>query len=211
MPLSLASAVFFVRLGVEVSEHELDSFDSGIQKWVDSFRGSLDRSMVLLTQGGGFLPMTALTAGILGVLVIQKRPREARHLFVSSVGCLLLNVLLKLAFHRARPSAELPYLLPRPTSLSFPSGHTMGSAGVIGSLIVIVRVLRPKRRVWVSSSIVGGGLIVGVASSRVYLGAHYPSDVLGGLLAAASWLSAVTGWVYPRLLPHERTTPSRKR
>lgn len=206
MPLSLASAVFFVRLGVEVNEHELDSFDIAIQKWVDSFRGSLDRSMVLLTRGGGFLPMTALTAGILGVLVIQKRPREARHLLVSSAGCLLLNVLLKLVFHRARPSAELPYLLPRPTSLSFPSGHTMGSAGVIGSLIVIVRVLRPPRRVWISSAVVGGGVIVGVAASRVYLGAHYPSDVLGGLLAAASWLSAVTGWVYPRLLPHERTT-----
>ena len=55
VPLSIGSAIFFVRLGVEVSEHGLDSFNSAIQKWVDGFRGSLDGAMVLLTEGGGLL------------------------------------------------------------------------------------------------------------------------------------------------------------
>ena len=84
----------------------------------------------------------------------------------------------------------------------------MGSAGVLGSLAVIVRVLRPRRVVWLSVAVLSALMVLGVALSRVYLGAHYPSDVLGGLFAAASWISAVTGWVYPRLLPHERTTPA---
>ena len=83
----------------------------------------------------------------------------------------------------------------------------MGSAGVVASLAVVVRVLRPRRVVWITCSALCALFVIGVALSRVYLGAHYPSDVLGGLLAAASWLSAVTGWVYPRLLPHERTAP----
>lgn len=83
----------------------------------------------------------------------------------------------------------------------------MAAAGVFGSLAVIVRVLRPRRAVWISFAVVAALTILGVALSRVYLGAHYPSDVLGGLFAAASWISAVTGWVYPRLLPHERSTP----
>ena len=83
----------------------------------------------------------------------------------------------------------------------------MGAVGVVGSLIVIVRAMRPPRAVWVSAAVLGIAWIVGVALSRVYLGAHYPSDVLGGLFASLAWLSAVTGWAYPRLLPHERSTP----
>ena len=149
--------------------------------------------------------MTLLvTAGLL-LLSVAGRPREARFLLLSAVGCVVLNMLLKLAFQRARPHAEPPYLLPRPSSLSFPSGHTMGSAGALGGLAVVVRVLGPRRAVWRSVAVVCALMVLGVALSRVYLGAHYPSDVLGGLFAAASWVSAVTGWAYPRLLPHERT------
>ncbi len=207
VPLSLGSAVFFVRLAREMSEHELDAFDVGIQHSVDGLRGSIDDAMVFLTTVGSFLPMLMLAVVVLVVLLAAGRTREVRFFLLSALGCLLLNVLLKGVFHRARPSAELPYLMTRPTSFSFPSGHTMGNAGVIGSLAVVIRVLRPPRRVWIASSVLAALWVLGVALSRVYLGAHYPSDVLGGLLAAASWVSAVTGYVYPRLLPHERTTP----
>jgi undecaprenyl-diphosphatase len=206
VPLSLVSATFFARLASEVSEHELDAFDRGMQRLVDGWRGSFDTPMVFMTDAGSFLPVIAFTSAVLVVLASSRRKREARHLLFSALGCLLLNVLLKLLFHRARPDAEPPYLLPRPTSLSFPSGHTMGNAGVVGSLVVIIRGARPARLVWVAAAIIGALWVGGVALSRVYLGAHYPSDVLGGLLAAAAWLSAVTGWLYPRLLPHERTT-----
>jgi undecaprenyl-diphosphatase len=207
VPLSLCSALFFARLAREVSEHELGPFDAAVQHAVDGWRGSLDTLMVLLTGGGSMPPMTLLTVTALLLLVAANRPREVRYLLVSTLGCLLLNVLLKAVFQRARPDAEPPYLLPRPTSFAFPSGHTMGSAGVIGSLVVIVRVLRPPHLVWIGAVVLGGTLILGVAVSRVYLGAHYPSDVLGGLFATLAWLSAVTGWAYPRLLPHERTQP----
>jgi undecaprenyl-diphosphatase len=204
VPLSLGSALFFARFASEVGEHELDAFDARIQAMVDGWRGWFDEPMVLLTRGGGFLPMTLVTTAVVVLLVLGRRPREVRHLLLSSIGCVLLNVALKFVFHRARPDAELPYLIPRPTSLSFPSGHTMGSFGVVASLVVIFRVLFPSRLVWGPAALLGGALIVGVALSRVYLGAHYPSDVLGGLFAAAAWVSAVTGYVYPRLLPHER-------
>ncbi|MEP7052186.1 MAG: phosphatase PAP2 family protein [Pseudomonadota bacterium] len=206
VPLSLGAAIFFVRLASEVNEHELDAFDSSVQQWVDGVRGPGDALMIFMTDAGSVLPMLCLTLIALILLLAARRRREVRFLLVSALGCLALNVLLKSLFHRARPGAELPYLLARPTSWSFPSGHTMGAVGVVGSLVVIVRVLRPARVVWVPSAVLGSAWIVGVALSRVYLGAHYPSDVLGGLFAAFAWLSAVTGWAYPRLLPHERTT-----
>jgi membrane-associated phospholipid phosphatase len=207
VPLSLVSAMFFARLGWELHEHELDVFDGGVQKLVDGYRGSCDGLMVFLTSAGDFYPMALLVCVVLILLVSAGKTRETRFLLWSAVGCLALNVLLKLLFHRVRPHAEPAYLLPRPSSLSFPSGHTMGSAGVLGSLAVIVRALRPPRALWLSVAVLCMSIILGVAMSRVYLGAHYPSDVLGGLFAAGSWISAVTGWIYPRLLPHERSTP----
>jgi len=208
VPLSLLSAMFFVRLSWEMHENELLPFDARVQQLVDGWRGPYDALMVFLTAAGDSLPMTLLVLATLILLLSAGKTRESRFLLVSAVGCVLLNVLLKLAFQRARPHAEPAYLLPRPRSLSYPSGHTMGSAGVLGSLAVIVRVLRPRRVVWVAVAVLSALLVLGVALSRVYLGAHYPSDVLGGLFAAASWISAVTGWVYPRLLPHERSTPA---
>ena len=208
VPLSLGAAGFFVRLAFEVSENKLDVFDSAVQRLVDSWRGSCDTLMIFMTDAGSAVPMTLCTLTIALLLLAAGRSKELRFLLVSAPGCLLLNLLLKVLFHRARPDAEFPYLLPRPTSFSFPSGHTMGNVGVVGSFVVIVRALRPPRVVWASVAVLGNAWIAGVALSRVYLGAHYPSDVLGGLFASFAWLSAVTGWAYPRLLPHERTAPA---
>lgn len=208
VPLSVVSALFFARLSWELRASELDAFDAAAQSWVDAWRGSYDDLMVFLTTAGDFVPMSLLVWAVLVLLIAAGRTREARFLLFSALGCMLLNLLLKVAFHRARPHAAPPFLLPRPSSLSFPSGHTMGSAGALGSLAIVVRVLRPRRAVWISVAVLCALLVLGVALSRVYLGAHYPSDVLGGLFAAASWISAITGWMYPRLLPHERTTPA---
>lgn len=205
MPLSLGSAFFFWRLGWEMRENELDAFDQGMQQLVDGWRGSLDTPMLMLTQGGAFDPMALLAVATFVLLVGAGRLREMRFFAISVIGCIVLNVALKLLFHRARPHVDLPYLIVRPESFSFPSGHTMGSAGVLGSIAIVVRALKPPRAVWIPMALVCGSLVLGVATSRVYLGAHYPSDVVGGLLGAASWLSAVTGWAYPRLLPHEST------
>lgn len=203
VPLSVGSAIFFLRLGTEMREGRLDAFDHALQRAIDGWRGREDVIMLAATRAGGFLPMTCLTGLALLLLVLSRRPREARYLLVSAGGCLLLNVGLKLAFHRARPGA-LPYLIARPTSLSFPSGHTMGTTGVIGSLVVIAYALHAQTPVRWLITAAGVSIVLCVGVSRIYLGAHYPSDVLGGVLAAAAWISAATGWAFPRLLPGER-------
>jgi undecaprenyl-diphosphatase len=126
-------------------------------------------------------------------------------LVFSALGAFLLNGLLKSLFHRPRPGATLLYLIDTPASFSFPSGHAMGAMGVLGGMVVVVHALRwPQAlRIVVTSTAVC--VIVGIALSRVYFGVHFPSDVIGGQLAGAAWISALTGYFYPRLLPGERT------
>ena len=209
LPLSIGSAICFARLASEMREGDMDSLDRAIEHAVDGWRGSADRTMLGFTEVGDILTMGLVTAVSLAALVAKGRRREGRYLFVGACGALAFNVLLKAAFQRARPGADLLYLLPTPTSLSFPSGHTMGTTGVIGCLVVVVHVLRAPPIVRWGATVAGAAVISGVGLSRIYLGAHYPSDVVGGLLAAAAWVSALTGWMYPRLLPGESAPPAR--
>ena len=204
VPLCFGAAVFFARLASEMREGELDAFDEAIRRWVNSVRGAPDFLMLACTWAGGMLPMTLLTLAVLVTLVLCRLLREARYLALAAGGSLLLNLLLKAGFQRARPGATWVYLLSTPTSLSFPSGHAMGSTGVIASLLVLLWVRGAPRGVRIAATVVGAAFVVGVGASRVYFGVHYPSDVLGAWLAATAWVSAVTGWMYPRLLPGTR-------
>ena len=209
IPLSIGSAICFARLAREMTEGEVDALDLGVEHAVGAWRGSVDGAMLGFTQAVDLLSMGLVATASLAALAFGGRRREARYLFIGASGSLALNVLLKAAFHRARPGVDLEYLLPTPTSMSFPSGHTMGTTGVVGCLIVVAHVLRLPRPVRWGITVFGSTLILGVGLSRVYFGAHYPSDVLGGFLAAAAWVSALTGWAYPRLLPGESASPHR--
>ena len=211
LPLSIAAVLCFVRLASEMQEGDVDAFDKLLQGLVNVRRGSLDSLMLACTRWGDALPMTVVSAGIVLLLLVVRRGKEARYLAFGVGGGLLLNLLLKELFHRARPGADFAYLLPSLSSLSFPSGHTMGTTSVVGSLAVILHVAKAPRWVRLASILLGAAAIVGVGLSRIYFGAHYPSDVLGGFLAAAAWVSVVTGSMYPRLLPGEGEAPSTAR
>jgi undecaprenyl-diphosphatase len=103
-------------------------------------------------------------------------------------GVAILNQTLKFAFQRARPEFAPDTL--RLHSWSFPSGHAMDSLVVYGLLayLVLERVKWPALRRLI---VVGAGLFVAaIGVSRLYLGVHYPSDVIAGFLAGGAWLTA---------------------
>jgi undecaprenyl-diphosphatase len=208
LPLALGSALCFARLASELREQELGPLDANLSRSLVGLRGSLDGPMLWLTRLGEGESLLAVGLAAGALLLAARRPREVRFLAAVGGGALALNGLLKLAFHRGRPSAAELYLIHTPRSYSFPSGHALASAAVLLGLVVVVRIVGVRGVYLVPLTGAAVLLVLGIAASRVYFGVHYPSDVLGGLLAGAGWLSAVTGWFYPRVLPGEEVPPS---
>ncbi len=208
LPLALLATGFFIRLAVELHENELAPFDAAVAQLVSARRGAgyWDAAMLGLTRLGDGTTLLAITLASLSLLTWKERKREAWFLAVATAGTLTLSVGLKLAFQRPRPGTDLLYLLTTPASFSFPSGHALGSTGVLLSLVVVSRALGVRGWYLVATAAAALTTIVGIATSRIYFGVHFPSDVLGGLWAGAAWVSGITGWFYPRLLPGEATT-----
>ncbi len=137
---------------------------------------------------GGIGVLSLLTLASVGYLWLQDLRRVAWFVLVAILGGLLLTLLLKSGFDRPRPDlvshGSMVY------TSSFPSGHSMLSAVVYltgGALLAVVHNAR-RVRVYVIGCSVLATLLVGV--SRVYLGVHWPSDVLAGWAAGAAWAAA---------------------
>lgn len=134
---------------------------------------------------GGIAVLTALSLVVVGFLLLQNKKKLALFMVASVSGGLLLSTALKHGFNRPRPD-----LVPHETyvmSASFPSGHSMLSAVVFltlgGLLARHTKVLRLKSYILILSIL--ATFIVGC--SRVYLGVHWPTDVLAGWTAGSSW------------------------
>lgn len=149
-----------------------------------------------VTALGGIGVLTLLTAAVFGYLWLLSRRRVALLLLAAVLSGQLLNTLLKLGFDRPRPD-----LVPHGMtvySASFPSGHAMSAAIVyltLGALLAGTQQLR-RTKVYILSIMVLIALAVGV--SRVYLGVHWPSDVLAGWAVGSVW--ALAWWLLLRWL-----------
>lgn len=189
--LAIVALGLFSLLATEVMEGTTLQFDNFTRQALHGLATpALTRDMRLLTLLGSiaFLgPAVLLTAG---ALWMTGRHRRAVLLVVTMLGGLLLVGVLKLTFHRQRPEAYFGTRLP--ASYSFPSGHSLLSACFYGVLAAFATVheKRLARRwlIWVAA----GLLVLGIGTSRVYLGVHYTSDVLAGYLAALIWTMGVT-------------------
>ena len=185
----------FVSLAGEVMEGDTQAFDTKI---VRALRDPLDAARpigpdwmegVLLdvTAIGSTTVLGLMTAAVTGFLVLQTRYRTAVVIAVTSLSAELLTAAMKHAFNRPRPSV-VPHLRVV-VSTSFPSGHAMESAIVYLTLGAIL--MRAAESRLTKSYILGVAVLLTalVGISRVYLGVHYPTDVIGGWIIGFMWAS----------------------
>ena len=188
LPLSL-----FSELAEEIHEIDPLGFDEPLLRWAErAATPALDEAMLLASELGyawGVVPLVAL---VLGGLLLVGRVRHAIYFGLAVGGSALLNLVAKAVFMRERPSLWLS-LAPE-HSYSFPSGHAMGAMSLSAAIVLMLWFTHWR---W-PALLLGLGFTVWVGSSRVYLGVHYPSDILAGWAAALAWVSAVYLVVRPR-------------
>ncbi len=140
-----------------------------------------DRLALLISTVGGASIIAPVSLLILAVLWMYQR-RSALFFGVAVAGAALMNLLLKFAFQRPRP--ELWPRLVHETDASFPSGHSMYSAAFVTAIILLLWHTRYRYL----ALVLGVFFSFSVGWSRLYLGVHYPTDVLCGWLAGFSWV-----------------------
>ena len=187
--------VGFVSLAGELTEGDTLAFDT---KLLRALRDPADPSKPIgpawieeplldLTAIGGSTVLGLVIVAVVGFLVLQTRYRTAIVVAITSFSGELLNAAMKYAFNRPRPSI-VPHLR-AVYSTSFPSGHAMESAIVYLTLAAIL--MRASESTVTKIYILGIAVLLTtlVGISRVYLGVHYPTDVLGGWIIGFMWAS----------------------
>jgi membrane-associated phospholipid phosphatase len=148
----------------------------------------------VVTDAGGPTTWRVLAAIAAGLLWLRHRRRLAVLVVVAMAGAALLSSVVKVAVGRARPL--VPHPLFHAGGGSFPSGHALTSFTALALLVLLVgpRLGRAARAVLVAVAVL---VVAAVGLSRLMLGVHYLTDVLGGWLLAALWLAAVFAVLRP--------------
>ena len=186
-----------VKLHDEILKASFEQRDQAIQSWVHGFaRPMLTEAMSGLSWIGSPFVVTPAVALAVGLMWWWGPKDDALLVAAAALGGVALDEVMKLHFKRSRP--ELPWAFVHEHSFSFPSGHSV-LAMVMYGVIVYKTQDKLHSKGAKAALMVGAFLMVaGIGVSRVYVGAHYPSDVAGGYFGGAVWLAAVIGsdmWV----------------
>jgi undecaprenyl-diphosphatase len=205
--VAAASLALFAQLTDEVFEGETHAFDEMV---LLALRDSADPGNPIgpgwfedmmrdVTALGSTGVLTILSLAVVGFLVLQGNRHAAVLVVLAVGGGMLVSMLAKAGFDRPRPD-----LVPhgaRVYTTSFPSGHSMMAAVVYLTLGALLARIQPHMRLRIYLIGLAAALTVVVGFSRVYLGVHWPTDVLAGWTLGAAWAFgcwAIAAWLQAR-------------
>jgi undecaprenyl-diphosphatase len=205
--LTAAAALMLLSwLGREILSGVAPALDDPVRSAVHGYASPrLTAFMRAMSLYGGPTWLTAIGLLLALGFLIKRWHRGAVLLVITMAGGGLLNTLLKQSFARVRPEAFFDY--PLPASHSFPSGHAFFSASFFGTIAVLLTDRVRSRAVQLSVWVIALFLVLLIGLSRIYLGVHYPSDVLAGYAAATVWVAAVA--FGDRIVSHRRRRRAR--
>jgi membrane protein DedA with SNARE-associated domain/membrane-associated phospholipid phosphatase len=189
---NLALIALFVRLSLAIHNNRDPHFDERAMLLIhDLSTPWLDTTMRLITLGGDAIIVIIVTLALAWFFFKHyQRRREGLTILLAMFSGFALNNIFKFAFQRERP--DLWEMIARPQTYSFPSGHAMVSMAVYGSAAYLLEAAFPRYR-W-GFRILAAALILLIGASRVYLGVHWPSDVLAGFAAGLVIVFAIAYW-----------------
>ncbi|SQG00597.1 DedA:phosphoesterase [Paucimonas lemoignei] len=176
--MAVTSAILLA--GIFFGWPHLTQFDNGIMTLIQEHRSTvLDQFVIVVTGLGDFRTQLYAAALLLVLLLITRQWRHAAFALIATLGTALANGSMKWVFARARPEVLLEPL----TTYSMPSGHSSASFAFFITLAVLAGRGQPVRLrlTWL---MLGGMPAISIAMSRVYLGVHWPTDVLAGMFLA---------------------------
>lgn len=174
------------QLSDNVLEQEAFAFDKSVLLHIHRLASpGLDELMASVTRIGDPRTVVPLTAIIFGVLWWRRYRLEAQFFALNAFGGAVLSYVLKLAFSKQRPQLWNSPIVE--TTFSYPSGHALGSVVLYGFLSYILATLYPRyARAFYGAATL---LIIAIGFSRLYLGVHWPTDIIAGYGIGFLWIT----------------------
>ena len=202
----IASALWaFITLGAEIGEGDTGAFDRHL---IGLLRTSgnggepigpawFKDSMRDVTALGGFTYLTLMTIVVVLGLLFHRKRREGIIVATTAISAQTSIEILKFLYDRPRPGPVPPPI--HAYTASFPSGHTTESTAIFLTVATVIASLEAKDNIKILAYTAATFVILAIGFSRVYLGMHWPTDVLGGWALGTAW--ALAAWTALRKKP----------
>jgi undecaprenyl-diphosphatase len=184
--IAIVGTLAFAELGEWVQKGGTQTYDVAVLRWISQWQSPMLTNLAVELTYLGTGTVVLMVVGVSTLFLWHTEHKHSALLLLAAVGGnILLNGMLKLVFHRARPDVFVWQTTA--VSSSFPSGHAMSATVCYGTVAYLVSRLQKHRASRIATLTGAVILILLICTTRLYLGVHYPSDVIAGIIVGLAW------------------------